>query len=499
MALPDLAPETRNLIDGKLVGSSSGATFPNRNPATEEVIGVCADGTRDDMLRAVGAARRAFDETDWSTNHALRARCLRQLHAALREAKEQLRAIVVREAGAPVTLTPFMQIDDPIEMLAYWADLASSYPYEERLGDVPFLGGPQGRIVRREAGGVAGLITPWNAPLYTNLAKLGPALASGCTAVLKPAPDTPWSATYLGKLLVEKTDVPAGVVNIVATSDHSLGEIVSSDPRVDLLSFTGSTATGRRVMECASATVKKVFLELGGKSANILLDDANFASVLPMASFTCIHAGQGCAITTRLLLPRSRYAEGLALVKAAFEAWKYGDPTDPANLQGPQISKRQQERVLRYIEKGRQEGARLLAGGGVPSHLPKGYYVEPTLFADVDPDSTLAQEEIFGPVLCVIPFDDDDDAVRIANGTIYGLSGSIHSASVERALGVARRVRSGTLSVNGAQWFHVDNPFGGYKQSGVGRENGRLGFEEFLETKLIAVPSASAATNAPRA
>ncbi len=489
MALPDLAPETRNLIDGKLVGSSSGATFPNVNPATEEPIGVCADGTREDMLRAVAAARRAFDETDWSTNHELRAKCLRQLHAALRAEKEQLRAIVVSEAGAPVSLTPFMQIDDPIEMVAYWAELAASYPYEQRLTDVPYLGRPQGRILRREATGVAGLITPWNVPLYLNIAKLGPALASGCTAVLKPAPDTPWSATHLGKLIAEKTDIPAGVVNVVATLDHSLGEILSTDPRIDVVSFTGSTATGRRIMECASGTVKKVFLELGGKSANVVLDDANFKAVLPMTAFTCVHGGQGCALTTRLLLPRARYAEGLDMVKAAFERWKYGDPLNPAHMQGPQISKRQQERVLSHIEKGRQEGARLVVGGGKPSHLAKGFYVEPTLFADVDPDSSLAQEEIFGPVLCVIPFDHDDDAVRIANRSVYGLSGSVQSASVERALAVARRIRSGTVSVNGAQWFHVDNPFGGYKQSGVGRENGRLGFEEYLETKVIALPS----------
>jgi aldehyde dehydrogenase (NAD+) len=489
MALPELAPETRNLIDGKLVPASNGATFPNLNPATEEVIGVCADGTREDMLRAVAAARRAFDETSWSTDSALRARCLKQLHEALRAEKEQLRAIVVREAGAPVSLTPFMQIDDPIEMVAYWAELAARYPYETRLTDVLYLGRPQGRILRREPVGVAGLITPWNVPLYLNLAKLGPALASGCTAVLKPAPDTPWSATHLGKLIAERTDIPAGVVNVVASLDHSLGEILSSDPRIDAVSFTGSTATGRRIMERAAATVKKVFLELGGKSANVVLEDAVFPAVLPMTAFTCVHGGQGCALTTRLLLPRSRYAEGLELVKKAFERWKYGDPTNPAHMQGPQISKRQQERVLACIEKGRQEGARLLVGGGVPSHLPKGFYVEPTLFADVDPDSSLAQEEIFGPVLCVIPFDGDDDAVRIANRSIYGLSGSVHSASTERALAVARRIRTGTVSVNGAQWFHVDNPFGGYKQSGVGRENGRAGFEEYLETKVIALPS----------
>jgi aldehyde dehydrogenase (NAD+) len=489
VALPELAPETRNWIDGRLVPASNGATFPNVNPATEETIGVAADGTREDMLRAIAAARRAFDETDWSTNAALRARCLRQLHAALVEAKEQLRAIVVAEAGACVSLTPFMHVDDPIAMMAYWAELAASYPYEQRLSDVPYLGRPQGRILRREPAGVAGLITPWNVPLYLNIAKLGPALASGCTAVLKPAPDTPWSATHLGKLVAEKTDIPAGVVNIVASSDHSLGELLSSDPRIDLVSFTGSTATGRRVMERAAATVKKVFLELGGKSANVVLDDAKLAAVLPMSAFTCVHGGQGCALTTRLLLPRSRYAEGLALVKAAFERWKYGDPTNPAHMQGPQISRRQQERVLAYVDKGRQEGARLVVGGGVPKQLAKGFYVEPTLFADVDPDSTIAQEEIFGPVLCVIPFDDDADAVRIANRSSYGLSGAVHSASTERALDVARRIRTGTMSVNGAQWFHVDNPFGGYKQSGVGRENGRMGFEEYLETKLIALPS----------
>jgi aldehyde dehydrogenase (NAD+) len=276
------------------------------------------------------------------------------------------------------------------------------------------------------------------------------------------------------------------VLNIVASSDPGLGELLSSDPRVDLVTFTGSTATGRRVMERAAATLKKVFLELGGKSANIVLDDADFARVLPSAAMTCVHGGQGCAITTRLLLPRSRWNEGVAIVKQAFEGWRYGDPTDPSVLQGPQISRRQQERVLSYIERGKREGARCLVGGGRPER--PGFFVEPTLFVDVDPASTIAQEEIFGPVLCVIPFEDDEDAVRIANQSIYGLSGAVASASEERALAVARRIRSGTVSVNGGAWFHVDTPFGGYKQSGVGRENGVAGFEEYLETKVIALP-----------
>jgi aldehyde dehydrogenase (NAD+) len=491
MALAPLAPETRNLIDGRLVPASNGATFDNVNPATGAVVGTCADGTKEDMEAALAAARRAFDTTDWATNHALRARCVRQLYEALVAEKEQLRTIVVHEAGACVSLTGFMHVDEPIEGMAYWAEKAASYPYEQAMSEVPFMGQPQRRLLRREAVGVVGAITPWNVPLYLNLAKIGPALAAGCTVVLKPAPDTPWSATHLGKL-AQRTDLPPGVLNIVASSDHGLGEMLSTDPRVDLVTFTGSTATGRRVMERASATVKKVFLELGGKSANIVLDDADLAKVLPGTAMTCVHGGQGCAITTRLLLPRSRYAEGVAIVKAAFEGWRYGDPTDPSVLQGPQISRRQQERVLGYIEKGKQEGARCLVGGGVPKHLPKGFFVEPTLFVDVDPASTIAQEEIFGPVLVVIPHDGDEDAVRIANQSIYGLSGAVHSASEERALAVARRVRTGTISVNGGAWFHVDSPFGGYKQSGVGRENGVAGFEEYLETKVIALPKRKA-------
>jgi aldehyde dehydrogenase (NAD+) len=274
----------------------------------------------------------------------------------------------------------------------------------------------------------------------------------------------------------------------VAGSDHGLGEMLASDPRVDLVTFTGSTETGKRVMRTAAETVKKVFLELGGKSATVVLDDVDLSKALADIGTVCTHGGQGCAIATRLLLPRSRYAEGVELVKAAFESFPYGDPTDSGKLQGPQVSAKQRDRVLGYIETGKREGARLVTGGGVPKHLPKGYYVEPTVFADVDPNSTIAQEEIFGPVLCVIPYEDDDDAVRIANNSIYGLSGAVSSRDRERALAVARRIRTGTLGINGAHWFSVDTPFGGYKKSGVGRENGRMGFEEYLETKIIALP-----------
>ncbi|HEY8153586.1 MAG TPA: aldehyde dehydrogenase family protein [Myxococcota bacterium] len=492
MALAPLNPETRNLIDGKLVAASNGATFENVNPATEEILGVCADGTKDDMLAAIGAARRAFDETRWSTDAAFRQRCLTQLAAALQESKEELRSIVVAEAGSPVLLTYAVQVNIYIDAMPYWAELAGSYSYERPMRDISFMGQPNRRVLRREATGVVGAITPWNFPLYLNLCKLGPALAAGNTVVLKPAPDTPWSATTLGRIIAERTEIPAGVVNVVASSDHGVGEMLSTDPRVDLVTFTGSTATGRRVMECASATVKKVFLELGGKSAYIVLDDSGIEKVLAGVGMLCTHAGQGCAITTRVLLPRSLYQQGLEVAKASFERLAYGDPTNPAHLMGPVVSRRQHQRVLGYIEKGKREGARLLTGGGVPKHLKKGFYVEPTLFADVDPDSTIAQEEIFGPVLCMIPFDDDDDAVRIANHSIYGLSGAVTSASEERALAVARRIRTGTLSVNGGMWFDVDTPFGGYRQSGVGRENGLMGFEEYLETKVIALPGKKA-------
>jgi len=486
MALEALAPETRNLIDGELVEASNGNRFDNVNPATEEVLGSSADGTKDDMQAAVAAARRAFDASDWGRDHAFRAKCLRQLHHAMKEEKEQLRSIVVNEAGACVSLTGFMHVDDPIEMLRYWADLTESYDYETELTTIPFGGRQNRRIQRREPVGVVGAITPWNVPLYLNIAKLGPSLAAGCSIVLKPAPDTPWSATHLGKLIREKTDIPAGVVNIVASSDHLTGEVLSGDPRIDLVTFTGSTATGRRVMESASATVKKAFLELGGKSAQVVLADANLETALPGAAMTCVHGGQGCAITTRWLVPRARYDEAVEILKAAFEGWSWGDPTDPSNLQGPQISKRQQERVLDYIEKGRQEGARCLVGGGKPER--KGFFVEPTLFVDVEPGMTIAQEEIFGPVCCVLPFEDDDDAVRIANDSIYGLSGAVMSGDDEHALAVARRIRTGTIAVNGGMWFHVDTPFGGYGQSGIGRENGVMGFEEHLETKVMALP-----------
>ena len=334
---------------------------------------------------------------------------------------------------------------------------------------------------------MVGAIVPWNYPLEVTLQKVGQALATGNTMILKPAPDTPWNATRLGRLVAERTDIPAGVFNVIASSDHLVGEELVIDPRVDLISFTGSTATGRRIMEKGAQTMKRLFLELGGKSADIVLDDADFEAKLLSVAGVCAHGGQGCVMPTRLMIPRARYDEGIELAAQGFANVPYGDPTDMGNIQGPQVSAKQRERILGYIEKGKDEGARVVVGGGRPAHLERGYFVEPTLFADVDNSMTIAREEIFGPVLVVIPFEDDDDAVRIANDNQYGLGAYITSGSTERALAMASRIRAGTVSINGGVTYGAEAPFGGYKASGIGRQNGIEGFEQYTETKTIGV------------
>jgi aldehyde dehydrogenase (NAD+) len=485
--------EVRMLIDGKLVEAEGGRTFDNINPATEEVLGQVADGSAADMQRAVAAARRAFDTTDWATNRELRKQCLRQLQAAIESEQEELRQELVAEVGTPIAITYGPQLDAPLREALLWpAAMIDEFQWERRLDDKDALG--MGTITTREVWkepiGVVGVIVPWNFPVEITLNKLGPILAMGNTCVVKPAPDTPWNATRLGRLIVEKTDIPAGVVNIVTSSDHLTGEVLTTSPDVDMIAFTGSTVTGRRIMEKASATLKPVFLELGGKSVNLVLDDAVLEESLPFAVMACMHGGQGCAIPTRVLVPAARYDDAVEIVRGGFEKWSYGDPNDFANLQGPQVSKRQQDRVLGYIEQGKKEGARLVCGGGIPSHLPKGYYVEPTLFAGVRNDMTIAQEEIFGPVLVMIPYEDDDDAVRIANESSYGLSGAITSGSLDHAKAVARRIRTGTLGLNGGIWYGADAPFGGYKGSGIGRQCGIEGLEIFTETKTVGWPAA---------
>ena len=478
------------LIGGELRPASGGATFDVLNPATEELIGRAADGTAADMDAAIAAAREAFDTTSWSTDHAFRASCLRQLRDALQSHTEELRALTIAEVGAPHMFTTGPQLEGPVADLGWLADLVDSYRWVEELGESEVRGVRSNRSARREAIGGVGAITPWNFPNQINLAKIGPALAAGCTVVLKPAPDTPLIAAAVARIAAEETDIPAGVLNVVSSSDHGVGAQLTSDPRVDLVSFTGSTATGKKIMVAAAETLKKVFLELGGKSAAVVLDDADLNAACFMTALNaCTHAGQGCALTTRLVVPRERYDEAVQSAKGAMAAFAPGDPTDPGTLCGPLISELQRERVEGYIALAVEEGGTIEIGGGRPADKTTGYFIEPTLISGLDNSSRVAQEEIFGPVLVVIPHDGDEDAVRIANDSPYGLSGAVWGSDLERVEKVVSGIRTGTLGVNGGIWYGADVPFGGYKQSGIGREMGRQGFEEYLETKAVATPA----------
>jgi aldehyde dehydrogenase (NAD+) len=480
------------LIGGDRRDAGDGAHFDIVNPATEEVLGQAPAATEADTDAAIAAARRAFDETPWSRDVEFRVHCLRQLHQALVDNADLMRALTTAEAGAPAMLTRGPQYDVPVETFAWTIDLAERYEWQSDLGVASPMGIPTSRTVLREATGVVAAITPWNFPNQINLAKVGPALAAGNTVVLKPAPDTPWVATELGRLAAECTDIPAGVFNVITSPDAAPGIALCTDPRVDLVSFTGSTATGRTVMANAAATVKRVFLELGGKSAAIVLDDGDPGAGAGLAAFSvCMHAGQGCALTTRLIVPRSRYDEAVEIATATMRAIQVGDPSDPATVCGPLISAVQRDRVEGYLDLARAEGGRFTVGGDRPAGgvFDRGFWAAPAVIAGLDNSARTAREEIFGPVLVVIAHDGDEDAIRIANDSPYGLSGSITSADPERARAVAQRIRTGTLSVNGGVWFAGDAPFGGYKQSGVGREMGVAGFEEYLETKLIAEPA----------
>jgi acyl-CoA reductase-like NAD-dependent aldehyde dehydrogenase len=471
------------LIEGELVESAR--TFPSVNPATGEVLGHAPDASAGQARDAVAAARRAFDTTRWATDKQLRVRCLDQLYRALTEHQEELRELTIAEVGAPRMLTHGAQLDEPIRIVRYYAELLRDTPLVQELGEVEIRGQQHRRWVEKEAAGVVSAIVAYNYPNQLALAKLAPALAAGCTVVLKAAPDTPLITLALGELIAEHTDIPAGVVNVVTSSDIEAAQVLTTHPDVDLITFTGSTATGRTIMAAASRTVKRVFLELGGKSAMILLDDADFATCAQYAGFMiCSHAGQGCAITSRLLVPRARHDEIAQQVAAVLENITIGDPADPRTYMGPLISERQRDKVDAMVRRAVTEGASLVCGG---RRIDPGFFYAPTLLADVDPASEIAQQEVFGPVLAMIPYDDDDDAVRIANNSIYGLSGAVHGADEDRAIAVARRIRTGTLSINGGNYFAPDAPFGGYKQSGIGREMGPPGLAEFQERKTFAV------------
>ena len=486
-------PTAKLYIDGVLREASTGATYEDIGPWTGEVIGYAADASPGDMDEAIAAARRAFDETDWSTSHDKRRELVMRFGEKLRENRDRLADLARHECGAALGGVGFAHVDRPLGFFEKLMHMFDRIDWEKDLDDVEMMGRKHRRTLVKEAAGVVGAIIPWNVPFYITVGKVIPALLTGCTVVLKPAPDTPLIGAIIGELAAE-VGFPAGVLNVVTGKDPALlGEMLVTDKRVDVISFTGSTAVGKRIMEQGAPTLKRLFLELGGKSASIILEDApDFAEAVG-SSIVCFHAGQGCATITRLLVPRSRYEEAVGVLGHAYAAYSqaWGGFDEPGNVMGPLISERQRSRVLGYIQSGLDQGARLIAGGKAPDDRTNGFFVEPTCFVDVTNNMKIAQEEIFGPVLVVIPFEDDEDAIRIANDSDYGLSGGVVSGDVERAVRIAKRIRTGTIGVNGGMSMDVDLPFGGYKHSGVGKEWGAEGFDEYLETKVLVVAGAA--------
>jgi acyl-CoA reductase-like NAD-dependent aldehyde dehydrogenase len=445
------------------------------NPTTEAVIASVVAGTSADVDRAVAAAVAA--SASWSASTpGSRAAILRRVAAGLADRAEPLAALIATEIGSPLAFSRGTQVGLPIKVLGAMADELDAFRWEERLGP---------SLVVREPAGVVGAITPWNYPLHQVVAKVAAALAAGCSVVVKPSEVAPLSAFVLAEVLVE-AGVPPGVCNMVTGFGPIVGEAIAAHPGVDVVSLTGSTRAGRRVMELAAPTAKRVTLELGGKSASVVLDDVDPDQVIAGCVTQCFrNAGQNCSALSRLVVPRSWLPQVEAIAAAAADEFVVGDPFDPATEMGPLVSATQRERVREYIRVGIAEGARLVAGGAEPPRgLDRGYFVRPTVFTDVAPAMRIAQEEIFGPVLCVLAHDGDDDAVAIANDSRFGLAGAVWSADADRAGRVARRMRTGRVVINGGE-FNAGAPFGGYRQSGVGRELGRYGLEEFLETKTL--------------
>lgn len=484
-----LLPTAKLYIDGHLREAENGARYDDIGPWSGEVVARAPDASAKDMDEAIAAARRAFDQSNWATNSALRCDLVKRLSGKLRRDRERLKDLAVIEGGAALGAVAFAHVDAPLSFFEPMFELYDGLVWEKDAGIVEMFGMRHQRLIVREPAGVIGAIIPWNVPLYITIGKVIPALLAGCTVILKPAPETPLIGLILGELAHE-VGFPPGVFNVVTGKDPALlGEMLVTDKRVDVISFTGSTAVGRRIMALGAPTLKRLFLELGGKSATIVLEDApDFAGAVGR-SLVCFHAGQGCATVTRLLVPRSRYREAIAILEHAYRGYAttWGSVDDPANVMGPVISARQRDRVMAYIRSGIEEGARLIAGGKVATDRGSGFFVEPTCFVDVSNEMKIAREEIFGPVLVVIPFENEEDAIRIANDSEYGLSGGVVSADAANAIRIARRIRTGSVAVNGGMCTGVDLPFGGYKQSGIGKEWGSEGFDEYLEQKVIAV------------
>jgi betaine-aldehyde dehydrogenase len=465
----------KHYIDGAWVAPEKPGHIDVINASTEAVMGRVPEGSASDVDRAVKAARRAFEA--WSaTTVAARAALLDRIGEGLKARLSEVAETIAGEVGMPLKLSTMIQVGLPIRNFGIFAKLAREYAFEEQVGS---------SLVVREPIGVVGCITPWNYPLHQIVAKVAPALVAGCTVVLKPSEVAPLNAFMLAEVIHE-AGLPAGVFNLVSGFGPAVGEAIAAHPEVDMVSFTGSTRAGKRVAEVCAQTVKRVAQELGGKSPNVILDDADFERAVAAGVSGCyLNSGQTCTALTRMLVPASKRDEVVAIAKRVAESFTVGDPLGGKAKLGPLISDVQRERVRGFIRRGIEEGATLVTGGPeAPEGLDKGYYVKPTVFADVKPDMTIAREEIFGPVLSILTYEDEAEAVRLANDTEYGLAAAVWSGDVERAKRVARRIRAGQVDINGGQ-FNPLAPFGGYKQSGNGRELGRQGLEEFLETKSM--------------
>ena len=462
-------------INGQWVTPHGANTIEVINSTTEEVMGSIPEGTAEDANVAVAAAKAAFSA--WAaTPVAERAKYLQAIADKLKERQAEIANIIADEVGMPMPLATAVQAGLPVAVANSYVQLLNDFSFEEQVNN---------SLIVREPIGVVACITPWNYPLHQVVAKVAPALAAGCTVVLKPSEVAPLTAFVLAEI-VDEIGLPAGVFNLVTGFGPVVGEALAAHPDVDMVSFTGSTRAGKRVSELAAQSIKRVALELGGKSANVILDDADLTRAVSSGVANCyFNSGQTCSAHTRMLVPKARHDEAVQIAKATAEKFKPGDPKAEGTRLGPLISATQRERVRGYIQKGIDEGATLVTGGAeAPEGLATGYFVQPTVFANVNNQMTIAQEEIFGPVLSIIPYEDEDDAVRIANDTVYGLAGGVWSSDPERAKRVARRLRTGQVDINGGK-FNPLAPFGGYKQSGNGREFGKFGLEEFLEVKSM--------------
>jgi acyl-CoA reductase-like NAD-dependent aldehyde dehydrogenase len=466
---------TKFFIGGEWASPAGEGTIEVIDPTTEEVIGHVPEGTPEDVDRAVAAAREAFEV--WSqVPVAERAEACAAIGQALYGRQEEIATLISREMGMPIRLSQMIQAGLPVMSFTSQPQLVGEVAWEEKIGN---------SLVVREPVGVVGAITPWNYPLHQICAKVAPALTAGCTVVLKPSEVTPLNAFVLADV-VEQVGLPAGVFNLVCGYGPVVGDAMSAHPGIDMISFTGSTRAGRQVAANAAATVKRVSLELGGKSPNVILDDADLQKAVVDGIQKCfLNSGQTCSALTRMLVPRDKLPVVEEIARQTAEAYRVGGPFEEGSTLGPIVSETQRERVRGYIEKGIAEGAKLVTGGAeAPEGRDTGYFVQPTVFSEVTDEMTIGQEEIFGPVLAIQPYDDEEDAIRIANSTEYGLAGGVWSGDEERAQRVARRLRTGQVEINGGV-FNPLAPFGGYKKSGYGRELGRLGLEEFLTVKAM--------------